>query len=449
MTITPYEFFYDAYQTRILQQIVRGFSGFSYQAGSVAGAAPQTVMVPVRIASTNRMVNYLMSNGSENTLLATPLISVYQTGLRGRREDLQSPSFVDQLQVTERNIGANGKYGGSRGNAYTVERIMPLPFTMDVTVDIWTSNMLQKYQLIEQILPVIYPQFEVQNSDNALDWAAVTICMVDDDISFTSRTIPVGASDEIDVMSIKLRIPIWLSAPAKVKRISRIEEIITNIYQGDYDAETESILSGTRLQRVIVTPGDYCVSVDGAQITLLGPKHAPTLANGAVPSWLDLFTEYGDLNPTVSTLKLFISDDIDGPFVTGALQYTARPNVLQWTIDLATLPANTLPALSGVIDPSRTSPLNGLPPAADGQRYLLLEALAPSLAWGNFSAAANDIIQYSGTNNAWVLSFDSQNVRTPQNVLNTVTNKQLHWNGDTWVVSIDGIYEPGYWRITL
>lgn len=46
MTITPYEFFYDGQQRRFLEQIVRAFSGFSYQTGR-QGGAPQTLLVPV------------------------------------------------------------------------------------------------------------------------------------------------------------------------------------------------------------------------------------------------------------------------------------------------------------------------------------------------------------------------------------------------------------------
>jgi hypothetical protein len=449
MAITPYEFWYSGQQTRFLGQLVRGFSGFSYQTGSVAGAPPQTVMVPCRIATTSRMVANLMSNLSENTLLAVPLISIYQTGLRGRREDLQNTDFVDYRQVIERNILPDGSYGTGRGNAYSVDRIMPLPFTMDIQVDIWTSNMQQKYMLIEQILPVIYPQFEIQNSDNALDWTAVTIALVDDDFSFTSRTIPVGTTDEIDVMSIKLKVPIWLSAPAKVKRISRIEEIITNISQGEFDPETMTLLTGSQFARIIVSPDDACVSVDGAIITLLGAKTEPLLPDGSAPSWLKLFTQYGNLTPTISTLKLFIANDIEGAFVSGSLQYTATANQLLWTIDASTLPANTVPAVNAVIDPMRTFPGQGLPSVVDGQRYLLIEDVGNSMAWGTLSARANDIIQYSVSTGQWSVSFASQTVTAAQNVLNIFTNRQLHWNGIMWVISIDGIYQPGYWRLTL
>jgi hypothetical protein len=457
MAITPYEFWYDKQEVRFLQQLVRGFSGFSYQVGGIAGAPPQTYLVPARIATTSRMVANLVANLSENTLLAVPMISIYQTGLRGRREDLQNPTYVDTKQVFERNITADGKYGPDRGNAYNVDRIMPMPFTMDVQVDIWTSNMNQKYMLIEQILPVIYPQFEIQSSDNALDWTALTICFVDDDFSFSSRTIPVGTTDEIDVMSIKLKMPIWLSAPAKVKRLGRIEEIVVTLNEGEFDPMS-GLIGGTRLGQVVVSPNDACVLIEGSTITLYGAKHAQTLPNGSTPSWLTLLTEYGILRPTLSTLMLFIDDDIEGAFVLGSLQYGATANQLRWTIDASTLPANTLPAIDAVIDPHRMPAIQaptlairtgtGLPSATNGLRYLLLNDISSGTTeWGNLSAMTNDIIQYN--NGIWHVSFDSSEVVTPNYVLNTFTGRQLRWTGTTWAMSIDGYYQPGFWRVIL
>src|ERR1044072_7594532 len=129
------------------------------------GEAPQTIMVPCRMAATNRLVANLIKNSSENTLNTVPLITVWQTALHGRHEDLQNPAFIDHLQAFERNI-SDGKYGTLKGNAYSVDRLMPLPFTMEIQVDVWTSTLDQKHQLAEQILVAMYPQFQIQNSDN-------------------------------------------------------------------------------------------------------------------------------------------------------------------------------------------------------------------------------------------------------------------------------------------
>jgi hypothetical protein len=84
------------------------------------------------------------------------------------------------LNETYALIGASS-VSTDRGNAYLVDRLMPLPFEMDIQVDLWTSNLDMKYQIAEQLLVATYPQFEIQNSENALDWTAVTVCFVEDD----------------------------------------------------------------------------------------------------------------------------------------------------------------------------------------------------------------------------------------------------------------------------
>ena len=43
-------------------------------------------------------------------------------------------------------------FSNDPGNAFTVERHMPVPYNLQYNVDIWTSNTEQKLQLLEQIL---------------------------------------------------------------------------------------------------------------------------------------------------------------------------------------------------------------------------------------------------------------------------------------------------------
>jgi len=445
--ITRYEYFYDGQQRRFLEQLVRAFSGFSYQTGMRAGQPPQTVLVPCHMAQTNRMVAQIQRNQSENALNTCPMITVFQIGLRGRRADLQNPNYIDSLQIFERDVKDN-KYGSGRGNAYSVDRLMPLPFEMDVQVDLWTSNLDQKYQLIEQILIAIYPQFEIQNSDNALDWSAVTICFVEDELTFSSRTLPIGTSDEIEILSLKLRVPFWLSPPAMIRKLGRIEEVVANVGNqvDDFYGITQI---GDRYEQVIVTPNNHAIAVDGNMITLLANKGHSTMPDGTLPSWRTLFTKHGIFRNGMSELHLMLSDDIEGPFVSGTLQYGATDNEAIWTIDPDTLPANTLPGIDAVIDPMRTSPGHELPPPAGGTRYLLIHDVGPCVKWGNLTAYTNDIISYNSVLSAWQVVFDARTTVQSHYVLNRHTHRQLRWSGNEWLMSIDNYYNPGFWRITL
>jgi hypothetical protein len=443
-SITPYEYFYDGQQRRFLEQIVRAFSGFQYQTGMQGGNPPQTVMVPCHMAMTSAMVATIKDNGTENAANVCPIITIWQTGLNGRVTDLQNPAFIDHRQVFEREI-IDGQYGPNIGNTYNVDRIMPLPFTMNVQVDLWTSNLDQKYQLLEQICTAMWPQFEIQNSDNALDWTAITICFVEDEIEFSSRTIPIGAAssnDNLDIATIRLRLPIYLTAPAKVRKMIRIEQVVTNVVEEGGPLRNVS-------QTYITTPHDNFISISGNQITLLNSSGGATLTNGSVPSWNDLFNYYGMFTPGVSELRLYLSSDIEGPFVSGTIQYGSEPNLVIWNIDSDTLPANTLLPVDAVIDPLKTYPGQILPVPIDGIRYLLISDVGNSAAWGSLRASTNDIIQYSAMMSQWNVVFNSKMLPESQYVLNLHTGRQLSWNGAEWIMSIDNFYAPGYWRISL
>jgi hypothetical protein len=464
------DFWYDGQMRRFLEQIVRAFSGFKVRTGWDANRSPIYQIVPCTMAKTDAMVANILRNGSENSMLSAPQIAVYMTGLSNRRADQQNPYHSDTRLVTERAIDPiTGQYTSDRGRSYSVERLMPRPFEMAINIDIWTSNMDQKHQLMEQILPIFQPEISIQNSDSALDWSALAQFRLEE-INWTSKTIPVGTNmSAMDIATLSFRLPFWLSPPAKVKQQAIIEQIITNIYQEELDAQGNPV-QGQKLARDIVTPGNHHIIVSGNRIQLTGPKGAILDAYGEVFHWKTLIEEYGRLDPTVSTIHLRTDaanlDDWSGD-ISGFIQYdTTDVSKMIWTIDPTTLPANTIAAVDYVIDPTKTFPGSGLPPTDEGQRYLFLEDIeAGNEAWGSLSAKRNDVVQFR--NGIWVVDFrpvegsattgwvppvpDPAQARntTVQYVINGHTGRQLRWNGFDWVLTFDGEYGPGLWRILI
>lgn len=117
------------------------------------------------------------------------------------------------------------------------------------------------------------------------------------------------------------------------------------------------------------------------------------------------------------------------------------------------MPANTQAPIDGIIHPINSFPGKGLPGNETGQRYLINHDIAgPSQAWGELRAHANDIIEYQriGGIGRWVVSHSPvRGDKTPNFVLNLASGRQLRWNGEDWVYTIDGVYAPGYWRLSL
>jgi hypothetical protein len=80
---------------------------------------------------------------------------------------------------------------------------------------------------------------------------------------------------------------------------------------------------------------------------------------------------------------------------------------------------------------------------------LFLDADGPS-AWKNdngtdFAARANDIVEKN--DGFWSVVFDSHKVTTETFVTNLNTRKQYKWTGTEWVLSFEGEYPDGTWRL--
>jgi hypothetical protein len=451
MAITKIDYFYDRQQVRYLEQIVRAFSGYQYMTGRRGDLEPELKSVPCRMAITNEVVANIIRNQSESALNVCPMITVFQTGLRFSREDLQNPTHESTVQVTERHFDEQtGQYTGDRGRSYSVRRLMPLPFEMTIQVDLWTSNWDQKQQILEQIGLAIYPDFQIQNSENPLDWGAITLCTPDPDLTLSSRSIPIGSSDEIDIASITLKIKFWLSPPALVTEQKLIERVITNMT--DSAPIPGVIMDGgdmlsTDMGYVVETLGNHSVMISGNRMKLLGPKASEVDENGDPYSWRKLISTFGVLRPAASQILLTAKVD-DRTGILGTIEYTNDPSVLYWSIDPMTLPSNTLPPIDAVINPMETYPNQKLPPEVNGQRYLLLNDIGGvSQAWGALTAKENDIIQY--VNNHWEVVFSAATSPDEEFVVNNHNNKQLKWVDGEWILPLEGVFSNALWRLIL
>ena len=114
-------------------------------------------------------------------------------------------------------------------------------------------------QLLEQILTLFNPSLEIQSTDNYIDWTSLSVVELES-VTWSSRSIPSGTDDQIDVCTLRFGLPIWISAPAKIKKLGVVERIIASIYDSQGDASNaiieSDLLLGTRIK---VTPYNYQV----------------------------------------------------------------------------------------------------------------------------------------------------------------------------------------------
>ena len=460
------QFFYDEQIRRFLLQFARIFSNFQVEYGrNEEGTNHTLIRVPVKYGDWSRQAQTVLQNNSASTMPSTPMMTFYITALDYDRPRIQEPNFISTIAVRQRTYDSDtDTYETTQGNAFTIDRLMPVPYKMTVNLDIWTSNTNQKMQLLEQILVLFNPALEIQSTDNYIDWTSLTTCDLQS-VKWSSRTIPVGTTDPIDIATLTFTLPIWISSPAKVKKLGVVERIVANIFDAQGDASNaimdNDLLLGTRQ---VFTPYGYQVLLIGNKLQALRQEQVVDQPNSSLTPpdspnsnllWHSIVGLYGALRPGISQIRL---EQEDGSEVIGTVAYDPTDDrFLLFTVDEDTVPANTLNPVTAVIDPLRSGPGAGLPAASIGQRYLLTEATGSwdgnAEAWQGTNseplvAQANDIIEYDG--NRWQISFDSTS--SPDNiqyVTNITTSIQYEWTGSAWIKSYQGLYPGGTWSLVL
>ncbi len=217
--------FYDGQIRRYITQLIRLFSNFSYKDGD-----GKLVQIPVMYGDITRQVGHILRDNSENKIPSAPRMAVYVTGLEQDRTRTADASFVHKVHIRERAYDNTAKeYLNTQGKNYTVERIMPTPYTLNVNLDIWSTNTEQKLQIMEQILMLFNPSLEIQTTDNYVDWSSLSAVELTT-INFTNRSIPIGTESEIDVGTLGFTTPIYLNLPAKVKKLGVITSVVMSIF---------------------------------------------------------------------------------------------------------------------------------------------------------------------------------------------------------------------------
>ena len=459
------QFFYDEQIRRFLLQFTRIFSNFQVEYGREEDGTAALYRVPVRYGDASRQAQTVLQQNSANNMPATPLMTFYITGLNYARDRVQEPYFVEKRNVRQRTWDQETEtYDTTQSNAFTIERLMPVPYSLEVQLDIWTSNTNQKLQLLEQILTLFNPSLEIQSTDNYLDWSSLSVVELIGN-TWSSRNIPVGTDDPIDISSLRFTMPIWINPPAKVKKLGVVQKIIASIYDADGDLNEavldNDLLLGTRQK---MTPFNYQTLLIGNQLQVLEHNAVGESVDSIDPPssppsnllWHTVVDLYGELRNGISQIRL--ANYYDDSEIIGTVAYhPSDDRFLLFTVDSDTIPANTLDPVNAIVDPLRKGPGAGLDAAATGQRYLFVESTGSeddgnALAWRGTDgtalvASANDIVEYNGTQ--WTVVFDSAGTSDVEYVTNLTTSIQYRWADSQWLKSYEGLYPGGEWSLVL
>jgi hypothetical protein len=411
-------------------------------------------------------------------LPSAPRIAVYLTGLELDKDRLTDATYTRKTNIREREWDeATGEYLNTQGKNYTVERLIPTPYMMRVNADIWTTNTDQKLQLLEQILVLFNPSLEMQTTDNFIDWTSITVVNLEN-VTWSNRSVPVGVDSEIDIATLTFSVPIYISPPTKVRKMGVITNIITSMFDESlgtiesgvsapilnaYDDVARPGITQTEFGRKAQT--DVAAEMANVNYNTYGAfvnsNTVQLYSNGIVgnKNWREIFEALpGQYAADVS--RIFFTSQDNASTVTGTFTlspFDEREIIVNWDTD--SFPSDTVIAgrtsIDYIIDPTSFNPSNI---KTGGLRILLLEdvgninATQSPVAWQNSNgsalvASANDIIEWSGT--AWSIVFDASTTTEVTYTTNLNTGVQYRFKNNEWLLSIDGDYPVGTWRVEL
>jgi hypothetical protein len=449
------QFFYDGQIRRFLIQFIRAVSNFEVEFGAGADGSRTLQRIPVYYGDASRQAQSILKGNSENLLNAVPAMSAYITALTYDQQRMQDPTFVSKMHLRERQFDSEtGTYNSNQGDAYTIERLMPVPYKLQIKLDIWTSNTEQKMQVIEQIAVLFNPSLEIQSTDNYIDWTSLSYVQLTE-VLWSSRSIPAGSEEPIDIATMTFEMPIWISSPAKVKRLGVIQRVIASIYD-EQGALNENTVLSNLVARIKYSPLDYGIFYSGNQLRLLKPQEIVDSNNNITKvnpkeTWRSVIEMYGTLMTGSTEIRLELPT---GAELIGLITYhPTDPTILLFEPIEDTLPTNTLAAINAIINPQNVTVDSNLLTPAEGTRYLLTDNIGSvsnvegSEVWGFTVANANDIIEYQSGN--WQVVFDSQIQNNSEYITNLNTGVQYRWTGAEWVKSVEGVYRGGEWSIII
>lgn len=438
-------YYYDEQIRRIILHFSRIFNGFQVRRTADSGGYVYET-VPIIYGDGSAQAHYIINQASEHAVQAVPRMSVILSNIELNMEQSRYAGLTDNVLFTEKKYDEeSGTYINEPNKRYDVERLVPTPVNLSMTLDVWTSNTDQKLQILEQILLLFNPMLEFQKSTNPIDWTAINRVALGG-ITFDNVGVPRGSDEEPMVMSLEFTVEAYISPPTKVTKQKLIETIITQIKaSGDEVCQFEPDAIH------ITTPNNYAIRVDGTQVTLLGEDGSETDSDGDVYSWPQLIDCYGTLQTGFSKLRLKWHKDLDdeGQDIIGTIEYDPNiDNILHFYIDQDTLPSPTLTEFDMIIDPHHMIPNQELPPLAVGQRYLITDEVGSgSDVWGGLEAEPNDIIEYDGSD--WNVVFDASESTGEEVIVNTATSAYLRFKDGNWLPLYEGVYSAGYWRLQL
>ena len=235
------KFYYEKQMRNYIVQFAAIFQGMEVQVGKRDDNDSHLIEVPVKNASSDRVVAAIITGNTQNKPLRIPMMSFQLVNIE------LAPELRKGIGVSRRK-----SYVPTGGlvpdDIAVVKQRMPVPYRTSFDLSLWASNQDQHYQMVEQILSLFDPILQIQTSDDTFDWKKITTVELVG-IQFDENINP-GADRRLIQSTLSFSVPVYLAVPAEVHtqyindvflRIGAVNADLDNHYDVIADLDSQNI----------------------------------------------------------------------------------------------------------------------------------------------------------------------------------------------------------------
>lgn len=234
--VTP--FFYKHQFRSVILQFMQLFAWLSVNQAK-PGQPQKLVGVPVHYGLKDRVAAAILAGNTQNSVMRLPSMAVNLSGIDLAPERLKGYGVPSNTKILP--------YGGQfPDDIKTTIYAQPVPLHLRFSVSIMSTNLDEKYQILEQILGLFSRNYQVQIQTSVDGIVANKIVSVEMDSIANESTYPPGADRRSIIHELQFKALVYFSAPSEEVNtlIKSIRVRLAAIEQMDITDEAASDIEG-------------------------------------------------------------------------------------------------------------------------------------------------------------------------------------------------------------
>lgn len=218
-------YFYNAQFKEYIKQFLRVFANFEVELGVDRDNDNKLDRrtCPVYYGGMDRVVANVLHKEGVSYTTTLPIMSGNLVAIELNPENRRT-------NYHEENIS---RVRGSDGVPIIDRKKIGVPYRLSMDLSIYTSNMDQMFQLIEQILMMFNPKIVIQRSDDIRDFTYITEIEL---LSISNeQNVPAATDERMIVNTLSFIFDVWLNYPFKETE-AVVQTITTTIRDNTYDS---------------------------------------------------------------------------------------------------------------------------------------------------------------------------------------------------------------------